>query len=43
MAFFGQENTAINEILFNQYGTSLIKVNDTGHLVFLIPESSEKN
>jgi broad specificity phosphatase PhoE len=39
----GQNNTAITEILFNQYGTSLVKLNDSGHLTFLIPESSEKN
>ncbi|CAF1424058.1 unnamed protein product [Rotaria sp. Silwood1] len=38
----GQNNTAISEILFNQYGTSLIKVNDSGHLKFLLPESLEK-
>jgi broad specificity phosphatase PhoE len=38
----GQENTAISEILFNQYGTSLVKVNDSGHLIFLIPDSLEK-
>jgi broad specificity phosphatase PhoE len=38
----GQNNTAITEILFNQYGTSLVKVNDSGHLAFLIPELSTK-
>jgi broad specificity phosphatase PhoE len=38
----GQNNTAITEVLFNQYGTSLVKVNDTGHLTFLIPELSIK-
>jgi broad specificity phosphatase PhoE len=39
----GQNNTAITEILFNQYGTSLVRVNDSGHLTFLIPEISEKS
>jgi broad specificity phosphatase PhoE len=38
----GQNNTAITEILFNRYGTSLVKVNDSGHLTFLIPELSTK-
>ncbi|CAF1131868.1 unnamed protein product [Rotaria sordida] len=38
-----QNNTAISEILFNQYGMSLVRVNDTGHLTFLIPKLSEKN
>ncbi|CAF4900791.1 unnamed protein product [Rotaria sp. Silwood2] len=37
-----QNNTAISEIVFNQYGISLVKVNDTGHLKFLMPESLEK-
>jgi broad specificity phosphatase PhoE len=39
---FGQNNTAITEILFNQHGTSLVKLNDSGHLVFSIPESTAK-
>ncbi|CAF2842006.1 unnamed protein product [Rotaria sp. Silwood2] len=39
----GQYNTSISEILFNQHGISLVKVNDIGHLKFLIPESSENN
>ncbi|CAF4382769.1 unnamed protein product, partial [Adineta steineri] len=38
-----QENTSISEILLDQFGTSLVKVNDSGHLVFLIPESIEKS
>ncbi len=38
----GQKNTAITEILFNRYGTSLVKLNDSGHLTFLIPELSTK-
>jgi broad specificity phosphatase PhoE len=39
----GQNNTAITEILLNEYGTSLVKVNDSGHLAFLIPESPENH
>ena len=39
----GQNNTAITEILLNQYGTSLVRVNDSGHLAFLIPETSDKS
>jgi broad specificity phosphatase PhoE len=35
----GQDNTAITEILLNQYGTSVVKTNDSAHLTFLIPES----
>jgi broad specificity phosphatase PhoE len=38
-----QNNTNITEILFNQYGTSLVKMNDSGHLAFLIPELTENN
>ncbi|CAF2825428.1 unnamed protein product [Rotaria sp. Silwood2] len=38
-----QNNASISEIVFNQYGISLVKVNDTGHLKFLMPESLEKN
>ncbi|CAF4331493.1 unnamed protein product, partial [Adineta steineri] len=38
-----QENTSISEILLDQFGTSLVKVNDSGHLIFLIPESLEKS
>ncbi|CAF4750544.1 unnamed protein product, partial [Rotaria sp. Silwood2] len=38
-----QNNTGISEIVFNQYEISLVKVNDTGHLKFLMPESLEKN
>ena len=34
----GQENTAITEIVFNQHGTSLVRVNDSAHLKFPIPE-----
>ena len=34
----GQENTAITEISFNQHGTSLVRVNDTAHLTFPIPD-----
>ncbi|CAF4242283.1 unnamed protein product [Adineta steineri] len=33
-----QHNTAINEILLNENGVSLVKVNDYGHLIFSIPE-----
>ena len=33
----GQNNTAITEILFNEQGISLVKVNDSGHLLFLMP------
>ena len=36
----GQKNTAITELVFNQYGTGLARVNDSGHLVFPIPEPS---
>ena len=36
----GQNNTAITELLFNQHGTALVRVNDSGHLLFAIPESS---
>jgi len=34
----GQNNTAINEILLNEHGISIIKINDDSHLIFLIPE-----
>lgn len=34
-----QHNTAINEIVLDPRGVSLAKVNDYGHLMFLIPES----
>ncbi|CAF3415094.1 unnamed protein product [Rotaria socialis] len=34
-----QNNTAISEILFNEHGMALAKVNDSAHLIFLIPES----
>jgi broad specificity phosphatase PhoE len=33
-----QYNTAINEIILNENGVSLVKVNDYGHMTFLIPE-----
>lgn len=36
----GQNNTGITEVLFNQYGTSLVRLNDSGHLTFLIPEEN---
>ncbi len=38
MWLIGQNNTAINEILLNEHGISIIKVNDDSHLIFLIPE-----
>ncbi|CAF1336482.1 unnamed protein product [Rotaria magnacalcarata] len=34
-----QNNTAISEILFNEHGMTLVKVNESAHLNFLIPES----
>ncbi|UJR34662.1 hypothetical protein I4U23_027439 [Adineta vaga] len=37
----GQANTAITEILFYQHGISLVKVNDSAHLLFPIPETSK--
>jgi broad specificity phosphatase PhoE len=33
-----QYNTAINEIVLSENGVSLVKVNDYGHMTFLIPE-----
>ena len=33
-----QNNTAINEIVLNNRGISLVKVNDDSHLIFSIPE-----
>ncbi|CAF0793056.1 unnamed protein product [Adineta ricciae] len=39
----GQQNTAMSEILFNEHGTALVKVNDAAHLTFPIPGSSEEN
>ena len=35
-----QRNTAINEILFDQLGTSLIKINDFAHLTLTIPDEN---
>ncbi|CAF3376210.1 unnamed protein product [Rotaria socialis] len=35
-----QHNTAINEIILNENGVSLVKVNDYGHLTFLISEEA---
>ena len=37
-----QRNTAINEITFNRHGTCLVKTNDTGHLIFPVPETSDR-
>ena len=37
-----QSNTGINEILFNQHGTCLVKTNDAAHLIFPIPEASDR-
>ena len=36
----GQNNTAITELVFSQLGTALVRVNDSGHLLFAIPETS---
>ncbi|UJR14447.1 hypothetical protein I4U23_001444 [Adineta vaga] len=38
----GQENTSITEILFNEHGTAMVKVNDAAHLTFPIPDLSEE-
>lgn len=38
-----QNNTAINEILLDHYGISLVKVNDSAHLIFPIPELSKEH
>ncbi|CAF3960192.1 unnamed protein product [Rotaria magnacalcarata] len=35
-----QHNTAINEIILNEDGVSLVRVNDYGHLTFLISEET---
>lgn len=37
-----QRNTAINEIIFNRHGTCLVKTNDAAHLLFPIPETSDR-
>jgi broad specificity phosphatase PhoE len=37
-----QNNTAINEIVLNQHGISVAKVNDHSHLVFSIPETQSE-
>lgn len=39
----GQANTGISEVLFNQHGTCISKVNDSGHLIFPIPDVIEQN
>ncbi len=33
-----QHNTAINEIVLNEHGISVVKINDDSHLRFIIPE-----
>ncbi|CAF1562827.1 unnamed protein product [Rotaria sp. Silwood1] len=38
-----QNNTAINEILLNEHGISVVKVNDDSHLRFLIPEMQNES
>ncbi|CAF1466961.1 unnamed protein product [Rotaria sordida] len=38
-----QNNTAINEILFNEHGISVVKINDDSHLRFLIPDMQNES